>query len=87
MATTSSVVISRFVKLDELASGAYGIVYRTRDRRSRSTLGEQLAKDEAAETAKRNMGGDNKQAIEDEDGGEANRRAAREEVAQDHPDV
>uniref|UniRef100_A0A0E0MLW6 Uncharacterized protein n=1 Tax=Oryza punctata TaxID=4537 RepID=A0A0E0MLW6_ORYPU len=38
MATTSSVVISRFVKLDELASGACGIVYCARDRRSRSTL-------------------------------------------------
>uniref|UniRef100_A0A0E0MLW7 [RNA-polymerase]-subunit kinase n=1 Tax=Oryza punctata TaxID=4537 RepID=A0A0E0MLW7_ORYPU len=34
MATTSSVVLSRFVKLDELASGACGVVYRARDRRS-----------------------------------------------------
>ncbi|XP_052137627.1 putative cyclin-dependent kinase F-2 [Oryza glaberrima] len=34
MATASSVVISRFVKLDELASGGCGVVYRARDRRS-----------------------------------------------------
>ncbi|XP_040385782.1 putative cyclin-dependent kinase F-2 [Oryza brachyantha] len=37
-ATSSSVVMSRFVKLDVIASGGCGVVYRARDRRSGETV-------------------------------------------------